>query len=76
MNPEEQRRAYQSFFQVSEAGKEFLQMLANLLESNHIKAENDPDHSRDFAQRSKGVREIISHIQSVTADQEKPTVST
>lgn len=68
MNPDEQKRAYQAFFLNNEAGRELYKHLHELIEREHRDAENDPDHARDFVQRAAGVRGIISHIQSVTAE--------
>lgn len=65
MKHEDQARAYAGFFQKHEAGKLFVQQLAELLQSAHVNAENDPDHARDYAQRAKGVRLVVAHIDSV-----------
>lgn len=56
------REPYREFFQKTEAGKLFMAELDRLITENHAKAESDPDHSRDYAQRACGVREVLTHI--------------
>lgn len=68
MTSEEQRRAYQSFFIKAEAGQQFMKHLSELITTQHEKAENEPELSRDYVQRAKGVREVIQHIQSMSAE--------
>ena len=65
------QKEYQNFFVKSEAGKSFIAEVERLIESNHAKSETSPELSRDFAQRAKGNREIIEHIQSVVAEIKK-----
>ena len=72
MSLEEKRRAYQSFFLTNDAGKQFMITLSDLINAQHSKAEDTPELSRDYAQRAKGVREVMSHINSLTADRSKP----
>ena len=74
MSLDEKRRAYTAFFMSNEAGKEFMQTLSTIIDTNHTAAENAPELSRDHVQRAKGVREVIAHIQSITADRSKPKV--
>lgn len=71
MSPDELRRAYSSFFK-SSAGKYFMDTINDLVESNHVKAEDNPELARDFAQRAKGMREIGAHVKSVVAEGKKP----
>lgn len=68
MNPDELKRGYQAFFLNTDAGKEFYKELHEIIERNHVKAENDPDHARDFVQQSKGVRDIINHIKVLSEE--------
>ena len=75
MSSEELRRAYTAFFKQSEAGKQFMQTIDTMISSQHEKGEKEPDHARDYSQRAKGIREILSKIQSVTADQRAPRQS-
>lgn len=62
---------YQNFFLKTEEGKAFLSELDRLITSLHAKAENTADEARDFTQQAKGVRQVIEHIQSVTAELKK-----
>lgn len=50
----------------SAAGIEFLKTLNDMINANHVSAENDPDKSRDYMQRAKGNREIQDVIKSLT----------
>lgn len=68
----ELRRAYQSFFLKNEAGKQFMTSIEKMIESQHAQAENTPELARDYAQRAKGVREVMSHIKSLTAERGLP----
>lgn len=68
MTTGEKRRAYQAFFQKSEAGVEFLTKLEEMIKENHRLAENQADLSRDYTQRSKGIRDVMAHISSLTAE--------
>lgn len=63
----EKRNAYKQFFQVNEAGKAFMEQLQFLIDAEHTKAEDKPDLARDHVQRAKGIREVVSHINSLTA---------
>ena len=58
-------KAYELFFKESASGQDFVAELIRLIAENHQKAEDQPNSARDFAQRAKGVREVLSHIQSV-----------
>ena len=64
---------YRSFFIEHPKGKEFMQALDELIASKHRDAENDPDHARDHVQRAKGVREVTSLINSLSAEESKAT---
>lgn len=68
MTTVEKRRRYQAFFQGDEVGKGFMAKLQSLIEANYTRGENDPNLARDYLQRAKGVREVIEHIQSLTAE--------
>ena len=62
---------YQNFFLKTDEGKAFVAELDRLINDAHQKAEKDADKSRDYTQQAKGVRQVIEHIQSVTADIKK-----
>lgn len=68
----EKRRRYQGFFLSDEAGQEFMTQLQAIIADNHTKAENEPALAREYSQRAKGVREVISHIQSLTTERSNP----
>lgn len=68
MTTTEKRHAYQNFFLKSEAGKEFISKLHEIIDSNHRKGEKDPALARDYSQRASGIREVQEHIQSLTAE--------
>ncbi len=72
MSLDEKRRAYQAFFLTNEYGKEFMIELDNIISRQHTAAEDKPEQSRDFVQRAKGVRDVLSHINAMTADRNKP----
>lgn len=57
---------YDQFFNKSEEGKYFVDYVKSFIDGQHDKAENDPDHARDYAQSARGAREILNHISSVT----------
>lgn len=59
--------AYQGFFLKSEGGKFFLAELSRLIDESHDKAEKDANASRDYTQQARGVRQVVEHIQSITA---------
>lgn len=73
MSLNEKRTAYQNFFLKNEAGKDFLTKIYELIDQNHRKAEKHPEQARDYVQRAMGEREIIEHIQSLTAERGKVT---
>lgn len=66
-----QKSHYREFFMKSEEGKAFMAELDRLISDAHQKAESNADKSRDYTQQAKGVRQVIEHIQSVTADIKK-----
>jgi len=72
MNIDEQRRGYQGFFLSSDAGKHFTGKILEMIETNHAKAESEPEMARDYAQRAKGMREVLSHIKSTLAGGQTP----
>lgn len=59
-------KEYKQFFE-SPAGIEFLTTVTGMIDTNHEKAENDPEHSRDHMQRAKGNREVLNVIKSILA---------
>lgn len=63
--------AYQNFFIKSEEGKAFMAELYRLINDCHEKAEKDANSSRDYTQSARGVRWVIEHIQSVSAERGK-----
>jgi polyhydroxyalkanoate synthesis regulator phasin len=65
------RTAYQNFFIKTEEGKDFIKEILRQIAANHELAEKDPELARDYVQRAKGNREILEHIQSVTAEPKK-----
>jgi hypothetical protein len=67
MKPNEIRTTYTTFFKESDAGEHFTNFINDSIERNHIKAEEDPDNARDYMQRAKGLREVLSHINTNTA---------
>jgi hypothetical protein len=71
MNPESLRPAYQNFFTKSEEGKAFMAELGRLIDVSHEKAEKDANGSRDYTQQARGIRQVIEHIQSVSAERGK-----
>lgn len=62
------KSAYRNFFIKSEEGKEFMESLKKLIESEHEKAEKNPELARDHAQRAKGIREVLDHITIVCTE--------
>lgn len=60
-------KEYKQFFE-SPAGTEFLTTMTNMIDSNHEKAENEPDKSRDYMQRAKGNREVLNVVKSILAE--------
>lgn len=61
---------YNAFFK-AKGGQHLLDVIGQVIASNHIKAEQDPKLSRDYVQRAKGAREVLDHIQSVLGAKEK-----
>jgi len=49
----------------SPAGLELLTSISNMIDSNHEKAENEPDYARDHMQRAKGNREVLNMINTM-----------
>jgi uncharacterized protein YaaN involved in tellurite resistance len=71
MNADQLRQAYQAFFVKSEAGRAFMESLSQIIAECHNQAEKAPELSRDLVQRAKGARQVLEHIQSVSADVKK-----
>lgn len=65
-------KQYREFFKESEYGVKFVERLNEQISAQHMKAEDDPDHSRDYTQRAKGVREVLDLINSLCAGSKKP----
>jgi len=65
------RQGYQNFFLKTEEGKAYIAELERLIDSNHEKSEASPELSRDYAQRAKGIREALEHIQNVIIEPKK-----
>lgn len=57
--------AYRNFFVDSQAGEDFVKKLNQLIDSNHRKGEDEPERARDYMQRAKGIREVVSQINSL-----------
>lgn len=68
MTTEEIRNGYRAFFQKHEAGVHFVRKMTELITNNHEKAEKTPEAARDYSQRAAGVREVMKHIQAITAE--------
>jgi hypothetical protein len=64
------KRQYNSFFR-AKGGEHFMKIMTEIIASNHIKAEENPENARDYVQRAKGVREVVDHVQSVLGSKEK-----
>jgi hypothetical protein len=71
MNHEELARAYHAFFVKSEAGQYYVDQINLAIKTAHEAAEDEPEHSRDFAQRAKGLRTALDHITSVGTEVKK-----
>lgn len=57
---------YQNFFLKSNAGKEFMQTLETMKDSELTSAKKHPELSRDHIQRLTGIDSVLDHIKSVT----------
>lgn len=68
MLPKHIRTKYKDFFQGSEAGLYFVTALDEMITALHEKSEKAPESARDNAQRAAGVREVINHIRTFSAD--------
>jgi len=64
-------KAYEQFFYKTEAGSDFLLSISQLIEEAHANGEREPEHSRDFMQNARGVRSVLSLIQSKSAGVKK-----
>lgn len=58
---------YNEFFNKSDAGQYYLEVLGNLIVDNHEKAEKTPELARDYVQRARGARDALDHIRTVIA---------
>lgn len=63
--PNDLDRAYAAFFDKNEGGQYMFAWITEQIESEHQKAESNPELSRDHTQRAKGFREVLEHITSV-----------
>ena len=63
--------AYKKFFTKDEAGKHFIQSISSLIDTNHRKAESNPEHAHTFSQRSAGAREVVNHINTMITEPKK-----
>jgi hypothetical protein len=64
------KAAYNNFFR-AKGGEHLMHIITDIIASNHLKAEERPELSRDYVQRAKGAREIVDHIQSVLGSKDK-----
>jgi hypothetical protein len=71
MTADQLRRSYQNFFIKDTQGQHFMETLNDLIKSEHEAAESNPELSRDHTQRAKGIRIVIEHITSVSAERKK-----
>lgn len=55
------------FFVESDEGVEFVKSLYALIDSEHERAENEPEHSRDHTQRANGIRIVVNEIKRKSA---------
>lgn len=60
---------YKAFFK-NNGGQHLLNIITEIISSNHLNAEKEPTLSRDYVQRAKGAREVLDHIKSVLGSQE------
>lgn len=66
----ELKKQYQAFFK-AKGGEHLISIITEIVSSNHLKAEADPNLARDYVQRAKGAREVLDHIQSVLGARDK-----
>lgn len=57
---------YQNFFLKSNAGKEFMQTLETMRDTELTYAKKNPELARDHIQNLKGIDSVLEHINSVT----------
>lgn len=72
MKPDALRVAFKTFFKESDPGQHFIKKVLSEIDSQHQKAEKDPELARDYTQRAKGMREVLELIQSTMAERGKP----
>lgn len=68
-------KQYKEFFVETKAGQDFVKSITDMIESNHEKAENTPENARDYSQRAKGVREVVSLIDTLVTESKKGSQS-
>lgn len=64
---------YHNFFHETPEGKDFIDALNTMIESEHEKAESieDPSTSHAHTQRAKGIRTVLTKISSLTTEAKK-----
>lgn len=68
MKREDIKKAYDQFFNKTEAGEYFIKYVTNYITDQHDKAEDNPEFSRDYTQSARGAKEIMKHIRSFDID--------
>ncbi len=58
-------------FFTSPDGQEVLKTITGMIDSEHAKAEDNPERALAHTQRAKGIREVLSLLQSFTAELNK-----
>lgn len=71
MKHEDLARAYNAFFNKTDAGKYFIAHIEESIKTAHEDAEKTPELSRDYTQRAKGLRIVLDHITSVGTEVKK-----
>lgn len=61
---------YVHFFK-SEGGLDLMKEIDRQIRESHEKAEQDPDHARDFVLTARAARELKSHIERMSVDAKK-----
>lgn len=59
---------YKAFFVDSPEGRSFVESLHALIDAEHQKAENEPVLSAAHTQTAKGIRQVISKINTLCTD--------
>jgi len=68
LQPNQIRTGYTNFFKQSDAGAYFIDALKQMIADSHEKSEKNPESARDNAQRAAGIREVLNHISSYSAE--------